>query len=523
MYFSIIFLVFLLNCICNKESFYVFADYEELMSIIQGEEVIEKMTMYFSDASVRNPKSPFNILTLDGRSIQPNQKLEYLSADKLYAPKKEKLEAFWQNFMLHHKLSQVTEDTLILPGQPGMVLALVFYHVMCEAFSLSEKLKSFSTDDQDVYFHALKQMYNDNTMFVNSHKKIIAYPIPTICFMGTVFLLVDPVSRKTVNNIEGAPRSSGTSFSLDNCFDEKMKTPIKNYIESIKESKSTCSQILTRDLHFSFDYIDTATGNVREKVEIMENLIRSGKSYRSKLYSILRNHKERSVFDFADELVRREAAKKNYDKLKTNDNQKDTKKVNILQKIMLSPLGKRKFKKDVFDKKTKTEDNAKTDFLNKKKDSYTESDITSFGPSSNGLSEFSSKSGNLISAKDPKQITEISQPSNNLENKGLFQRIRDYVGKPNEPKNHNNILNSIKKDSHKPTFYYDLDSTLPDYSKDRSVQPASDLKTAEAADETESTFSRLKNTGKIGIVSPHREALIKELKEFQLKKASVSD
>ncbi|XP_053990096.1 uncharacterized protein LOC128882513 [Hylaeus volcanicus] len=429
------------------------------------------MTKSFSDASVHNPQSPFNILNLDDRSIQPNQMLEYSSLDKITGPKKEKLEAFWQDFMLHHKLSQMTQDTLILPGQPGMALALVFYHVMCEAFSFSKKLESFSKklesfsiQDQAVYSHGLNQVYKRHTMLLNSHKKIIPYPIPTICFKKTILLLVDPVSAKTVNNIEESP-SSGTSFFLDNCFDEKIETIIRNYIESIKKSNSICSRMLTHDLHFSFDYIDTATGNVKEKIEVMENLIQSGKSYRSQLNLILRNHKESSSSDFNKEIARLEANKKKNDELEINDKQKNKKKPNLLQRVLLSPFSKRKHAKGVLNEKAKTEDNAKTDFLNEKKDAYTKSDITRFGSSSSDSSEISSKTGNLISESVPKEITEVSQPSNSQESKRLFQRKRNFVGKPNKPKNHNSVLNSLTKDSHKSTFYYDLNSTLPDNSK----------------------------------------------------------
>jgi hypothetical protein len=260
------------------------------------------MTKYFSAISVKNPKTPFKILVLDGREIPQNEMLEHLSADKISAPSKQKLDAFWEKFLSHYGLSEATRDTLILAGQPGMLLAMVFQQVMCEAFTLAESLKNLPQDKQELYFYLLRKVYNENIRFINKQRTIVKYPIPTICFLEQIFFLIDPVSRKTVNNIEGALKTRGKSFILNECFNKEMQVLIKHYLEDIRASKSTCSELLMRDLHFSFDFIDTAGGNIKNKVEIMENLIQSAKSYRTKLSGILRNYKGKNNSYFSPKI-----------------------------------------------------------------------------------------------------------------------------------------------------------------------------------------------------------------------------
>jgi hypothetical protein len=208
---------------------------------------------------------------------------------------KQTADEMWGKIMNENKIFSIKKDTLIIPGQLGILLLMVFQQTMCEAVTLYKQLENYSKEDRAKYFRFLQKLHDDSFQLIPENINFLRIVMPTLCLKRTLFALSDEDQLKLLSIIKQSKSNLEVNFVFADCFDLRLQKIIREFTWTIRASSSSCSQILTRDLLFSFDFIDKFKNEREEKLSLIERLLASAFTYRSVLKEKLEKEAEKKL------------------------------------------------------------------------------------------------------------------------------------------------------------------------------------------------------------------------------------
>ncbi|XP_053990101.1 uncharacterized protein LOC128882516 isoform X2 [Hylaeus volcanicus] len=298
MNFFIIYPLIIVSLFIKLEKLGIRANENTVDLISSGEDVVRGVTSFLNSLSLKNAKGPFSTVLVNENYLKSSESNKKLSSNLFIETPKEAQHYFWNEIMEIDKVPSLGTKTLLIPGQLGVLLLMVFNQIMCEASILIKDLDKFSNEKREKYLKFLSRLYNENIQMIpEDSKHFFNVPIPTLCLDKKLYGMSNEDQSDLGNILKRSKNYRETSFILYNCFDTRTQRIIQEFLAKVHSWDTKCSRLIKKTNKFSFEFLDKFHEGMDEMMLLMRNLEVSGLTFRSALGKYLRKEKTQNSYN----------------------------------------------------------------------------------------------------------------------------------------------------------------------------------------------------------------------------------